>query len=260
LRNKVVIETSVLVAASVHAFIEGTEEPIEDEYFDRSMQLVGYLRTNVTKRIGVVTPTAEREARGAIITVLKRLLEEKGTMTIPSLILGACNDRLRRTVQTMVREPMNREMVDELFVRVTGMYALLNQRAALLDKGTIRAVGREQAKVAASPRYRHIARKIYTEQQYDKYSQLRRLITDPASPNDMMQLAETAYLLRIYSEETETTMYLASTDTHFSPYTEDGTVVSSIVTDQILEDFSIHCDWPEHIVAAIQESERSQSN
>ncbi len=128
----------------------------------------------------------------------------------------------------------------------------------LLDKGTIRASGREQAKTAASRRYRNVATQIYTKQQYDKYSQLRRLVTDKASPNDMMILAEAAYLLGIYLDETETTVYIASTDTHFSPLTQDGQVVSSIITDQILTDFNIHCDWPDRIVDSIQSLDKGK--
>ncbi len=224
---------------------------LKHEYYERSNKLLSYLAANLGKRIGVVTSTIEREAYAAIEKAVRKRLDDTNIqLSFPTLsvILNACTDRLRRNIEVLVREPVVQKRVDELFVKVSAMYALLNQRALLLDKETLKSVAKDRATITASKRFRGIATEIYTKQAYDTYSQLRKLVNNKASPNDMMILAEVVYLHEVFSEEGEVTVHLASTDTHLSPYTSDGKVVSSIVTDDIEANFKVHCDWPERIL------------
>jgi len=250
LKNKVHVETSVLISASLFAFLRDLNQEIKHEFFDRSMKLMGYFAANVSKRIGVATTTVEREAFGVLERVVREEIEKRSIdYRASSFILNACNDRLRRNFDSLVREPVQRKRVDELFVKVSAMYVLLHQRAELLDKGTLKAVAREKAELASSKRYRGIATKIYAKQEYDSFAQLRRLNIRRASTADMMTLAEAAYLKEIYAAEGEVTMHVASTDKLMSPIiANDGSVISENITQEIEANFGILCDWPERVL------------
>ena len=254
MKHKVLVETTVLISSSVYSFLEDMKEPLKHEYFERSVKLLSYLAANVGKRIGIVTARIERESYSVIEKAVRMRLEDTDLrVDYPTLsfILDACTDRLRRNIEGLVREPIIQKRVDEFFAKVAAMYSTLNQRADLLDKETLQSVARDKAEVASSKRYRGIATEIYTKQEYDTYSQLRKLVNNKASTNDMMFLAEAMYLREVFSQEGDLTMHIASTDTHLSPFTVEGKVVSSIVTDQIAKDFNVYCDWPERVLGKI---------
>lgn len=73
---KVLVETSVLVACSVHAVIDQLGI-VEDQFYKISSPLFKIFQEHLKKRIGITTSTVEEEARSVLNSVVLRRLNEK---------------------------------------------------------------------------------------------------------------------------------------------------------------------------------------
>jgi len=255
-RLKVIVETSVLIGASIYIVAKELETTriIKDPHYERSTQLIDILRKNVKRRIGVFTQTLANQAHYTLRDAVGKCLErEKCNPENLSAILNHCGFLLERTLEILVREPIDSNVKDRFMTDVGQMYALLLQRTGLVTKDTIRSMARERAQWRVSPRYRKYVVPDEIRKLNRSYLQLTLLKENPPSTSDCEILAEAATLYEAYSEEMPTELYLASNDSsHFSPRRFDDGSFSNQVTKQIEESFNIKCDWPENIVTLIK--------
>jgi len=257
-RLKVALETSVMVAWSVHIPSKTFEVmPAQDEHYDRAQQLVGEIRSKVARRIGIVTRTILIESRNALRDALRRTLVRAGSMPDDpsdfSIILNYCGDRLERAAEILSLEPVDQNRKDYFFTQTTGMYSMLLGRASLVTERTTRALAEDRTRVTASPKYWGIKSELETKEVRQEMRQLYNLRSNPPKPRDMEILAEMAALYESYNQEMPTDVYLASTDhSHLSPWRFELGVVSDQITKQIEETLHVICEWPEIIAELIR--------
>ncbi len=256
MKDRVLLDTNVLVSASVYMTVEGGSHPVEvkHQFFDDSMNLVGLLRTHVARRIGLITSTIENEAlsvieRAARSEIERSQLPREQLFNTLSTVLTRCEDRMREIMQILQREPIRPEDLKEWKEKVNQTYDELIQRAAEVDVGWETTFKTRHA----PSRFRPEARKIYSEQARALNRQITQLRYDLPNETDRQILAEAAYLRYFYAQTSgKLTFYLASNDTHFSPMKAKGGLVSREVTDRILKDFHIVCDWPAEVAKSLQ--------
>lgn len=254
MKNKIIFDSCIIVAASV--FVSATEDvgiTLKHHFYEDSIQLFSLVKKNLAKRIGVVTTTIENEALGVLSEVIRgeirRKYEELDRETLfryHSIALNTCDTRMRNLLAFLQREPVDPYNVAVWFTQVTRMYEELEEKAKKLKK-----VAYLKAK-AVPPRIRRMADwfKIYKTNDIRANAQLYNLLLKKVEPEDQKILAEACYLLNLYkaTEGKAVSLFIASTDHHFSPARRPGWVVESRqVTDEIEKRFGVVCDWPKRI-------------
>jgi hypothetical protein len=253
---KVVLETSVLIAASVYIVSKELNSTViaKDLHYERAERLVSEIRKRVSQRIGVHTKTILREARNALRDAVQNCLDREGcNPQNPSFILNQCGDRLERIAEVLSLEPIDQKRKDHYFTQVLAMYGLLMQRSSLVTEQTTRGLAEQRTKETASPRFWTQQARIQTTQVRQEMRQLYNLKDNPPSTRDYEILSEVAALFESYSAEAPTDLYVASADSsHFSPMTSGIGIVSDQITRQIEESFHIKCDWPDAIAKILE--------
>lgn len=265
-RHKVLLETTVLIAASVYAARQDLQyyKPLKHQFFDRSTKLIVVLQKHVGQKIGITTETTTKDAyehlEKAIVDELGKQISQK----VKSVAVDLCENRLDDLIYVFPEERVDLTKVSEKFGAVAVMYRELVQRSFLVDNTTATAAIAEKLErlipVRQRPRGHKILRKIDrfrdlkieigTGQLLRAKSQLIRLRDPEKRPDgvDMTTLAEAGYLHEEFNIKEATVVFLASTDKAFSPnLDQNGDVASNDVTAEIVKQFSVRCDWPERI-------------
>ena len=222
------------------------------------MNLLGFLKKNVNKRIGTYTTRVEDEAfqvlQKAVTDVIGRELKKPSinrevVYRNMSIYVNQCEERLREIRDYLVREPIHPVQESKIFLQVTNMYEELKKEAQSLNPQNL---AYEQAGVAPIG-YKTIAYEIYKDQRNVEGAQLINLLYNPPGDNDKLHLSGAIYLNNLYKqmESKDITFYFASTDHHFSPMRFPGAKESRKVTDEIERRFGIICDRPQQILNII---------
>jgi hypothetical protein len=251
-RAKVLVETTILLAASVFATRQDLQydKPLKHHFFDRSMALVGLLRKHETKKIGLTTDTVTKETWTRLEKAIIDELGKDVSRRVKSVALDLCGDRLDGFLMIIRPEPIgNPQRVSQKFDEVVCMYKELTDRAYVVDFTTARAAAEQGIDRIVSPLFRRVGIEIHARQLLRDRSQLRRLRDPTKRPSsvDKTILAEAAYLHEKFNSQEPTTMFLASTDKMFSPDLRDGDLISDYITREIQQRFQVRCDWPERI-------------
>ena len=251
MKVRVLLDSCVLVAASVHMASDEIGVELKHLFFDESMNLVGLLKKHIAKRIGIVTSTVENETRlvleeAARQEIVSRSLDQ---FKFLSVVVNACEDRLDTILNYLLREPIDMAERNKYYARVCELYDSWIQYGHELDVSET-----AYAKAGAvSKGYKKEAFRIYKRQDYEHNRQAIRLSKSPVDDIDKLILSEATYLYNLYKETEgkDIRVFLASTDTHFSP--TRGTLVSRVVTDDISAQLGIVCDWPNDVAKAVRE-------
>ena len=242
---KVILDTCVLVSASVHGFYEETGISLEHKFYGRTIPLFDILRKNIDKRIGVVTFTVEMQALTVLAKAVTEALEEESERNPDqrmqlfmsySALFDKCHKDLYENLEILVREPIPPDQREKHYLAVSAMYDRFEDSAGDLDVDKL-------IRANVTPRYYKTVRNEIYGQYQKRFHQVLKLKQEPVEDSDKMILAEAVYLHSCRSDATAKT-YLASTDYHFSPINSEGPI-----TDEIRKRFGIICDWPDKIAA-----------
>ena len=70
MQNKVIVDTNVLVSASIQFSVKESKMEVKHRFHDQSWQLFELFRNNLAKRIGIITRTVEVESFGVLLKAL----------------------------------------------------------------------------------------------------------------------------------------------------------------------------------------------
>jgi len=245
----VFVETSILVACSVHAVLDQLGV-VEDQFYKISIPLFKVFQEHVEKRIGVATFTVEEEARSVLNTVVLRRLNGKieenpktrkdvDFFKAYSTILDICSDNLTKNCSLLLREPIPIEQKNEFVLKVSEMYRQIKELDLFeILKSKPRPI---------SYRLKKLAEKIYESDMRKRITPILEFMEKrPPTLKDYEILAEAAYLA--YSYGSDVPFYMASTDQHMAPFRRE----EKIISNQIKKWFNITCNWPDIIAEEIR--------
>ena len=254
-KYKILLDTSVLISASVYHVSRDWRIEVKHPFYEQSMRLIGFLKKNIAKRIGIITKTVEDQAFAVIQEAVEKELKRRNIdrakgFRIYSAILNSCETRLNEILAYMLREPVDPERVNENYLKVDEMYEKLAEKAVRLHFER----PSEAWQWRVTRRFKRVAREIFRTQRWRENLQLVNLIRNPVKKSDKIILAEAVYLFDLYKRSEQVTkFYLCSTDHHFSPIRFRGGIESRVVTEKIEELFGIICEWPQQIVEALSQ-------
>lgn len=256
MRVRVLLDSCVLVAASVHMASDEIGLELKHPFFDESMNLIGLLKKHLAKRVGIVTSTVENEARLVIEKAVRDEIASKQPDQLKarvlslSVVVNSCEERLDGILSYLLREPIDADERDKCYAKVCELYDRWTDYGRELNIAQSASARTE----AVSKGYKREAYRIYKRQDYQRNRQAMRLCTYPPDHVDKLVLSEAIYLYNLYkqTEGRDVRMLVASTDTHFSPIR--GDLPSRVVTDDIAGSFGITCDWPNEVAKTIRES------
>jgi len=243
------VETSVLVACSVHAVIDQLGV-VEDQFYKICIPLFKIFQKYIEKRIGITTFTVEEEARSVLNSVVLRRLNEKmeenpeirkdiNFFTVYSTILDICSDNLTKNCSMLLREPIPTEQKNELVLKVAAMYKEIKELDFFeILKSKPRPI---------SHRLKILAEKIYESETKKRIAPILEFMErKPPSLKDYEILAEAAYLAQSYGSNVS--FFMASTDQHMAPFRREEKIISNHIKKQL----NVVCDWPDIIAEKIQ--------
>ena len=246
--SKVVLDTCVLVSASVYGSYQDLGVKLEHEFYTKTVPLFDIIKKYVDKRIGVITFTIETQAIAVIAKAITGALEEKAEQTVDpqsraklfeshTVFFDQCLAHLQDILAILQREPIAQAERFRYYSDVTVMYNELQNTAKRLDIDRL-------IDGNVTFRYRETIRHEVYEQYKKRYKQLLKLQNEPVEESDKTILCETICLRDNYRKtiSPDIRMYLASTDYHFSPCDSKGEI-----TEQIRRKFQIVCDWPDEV-------------
>ncbi len=274
LKKKIFIETSALVAASVHLTLsEGNE--LEDEFYQESVQLFNILTKHFNSRIGITSKTVEREARKileqVVISTLHEKTDEPFSFAAKSYHWNRCQARMDQYLTILSIEPAPKEHIQTLEDEIAKMYQALADGAKpnwkLNEEAEEEVKGRAVPPriLNASPKYVQEIQKeevqtIYL-QKVCKNLQTSILVHHFPSREAIQVLSEAVLIYRhLTANDPKLKMLLASCDpVNFSPMFSKEYGLCTTVTDTIQSRFKIRCERPMAITALLKEELEPQS-
>ena len=245
LPNKVILDTNILLACSIIETSGVLGFEVKHDFYECSNKLMDYLKMNISKRSGIITNTIENQAYFTITQAVedelkKNFPHKEEEFPIFSVLLNICNENLRNILQYLIREPIDQNIVREIYSKVTYFFDGLFENAKQINQDLQNIVN---TKIQITPtKFRKIAKQIYKQQNKWKYAQLLHLLYKNIENSDKWILSEVIYLDKIYKPilGSHLNTYIASTDYHFSPIRKENRV-SSFVTDAIYREYNIKC-------------------
>ena len=262
LKKKIFIETSALIAASVHITLpEG--EAIQDEFYAESTELFSIIKKYFDSRIGITTKTVEKEAKEALMDAVTSTLEEGAPEQAESFEAkshhwNVCMSRLEDYVSYLSIEPAPRDLVEPIEIEVSKMYKELAARRKpfwKLKQEAQEEIEKDKARFRGNQRSMADQFEIIYGQMVRHHYQLHRLYFNAASKNDRQILAEAVLIYQHYSgKQPGFQLLLASCDSNnFCPCLNKEYGLSTTVTDAIHRQFKVKCERPKELIRILRE-------
>jgi len=270
-KPKIIIDTNVIVAASILEKIQELNIEVSHKFYGQSMQLFSIFKKRPEERIGIATPKVRTEAFGVLSKAVKDTFIPEGLTDINRKRIfydngvGFVNtaERKMKTLFKLLSQPRpNRDSVWENLKQVKEMaYYLKNQ-------WEYKYRGRRNRDLLAKGRSKNIKTEPYWDgiQKDEVFSTHRSQVTVEARqlekfmrkwPNkgDGKILAETITIKQEYEQLGEGfKFYIASCDTGFFSPMVFYRGISNMITKEIEKRFDIVCDQPKVIFWIIEET------
>jgi len=264
LEQKILVEQSVLVGASIACFIEDVNVQVKDDFYETSKPLFAHFKKRVEETIGIVTNFVIEQSETKMAEIVLKKLDDiaktgdyKKEKLLESFadILSECNREMRENVKYLRVEPISNEKVSDIFSEVADFYDELRRKIRDLDPSSEIMTKAWQAKSSAkNVGDEKFFEKIYADgvqPELEAFDKLKRKFIDKG-PDwvDIEILAEAAYLAKIYLK-TKTKLWLVSNDQHFVKVNVESKI-SEIVPKRIAEEFNVYCERPEELLKIIK--------
>lgn len=257
---KVLIDTNILVSASISQIISKLNCKLEHHFYEFSKPLLDYFRKNIKYRVGVFTPKIESSAKQVLISAIESKIKDlkddglKGELRkfeTYSYILQESITNLTRNTNILIREPINEKAMKKITHKVFGFYARLIED--LERKNPKKSASRQASSLP--PYIKKLGRRIYKTQEEEKfrlyYKLKNKFDRDPPDMGDVQILSQGVYFLENNTFGKDVKILLASTDHHFSKIREDKEL-NDFVPKTIYQKLGIYCDWPHEILKILK--------
>lgn len=256
-QDKVLVDVNVIISASIFYLFEEMGVKFKHQFYDISKPLFDFFEEN--REIGIFTEEIENSTTGIprkaiedeINSFDKKEIEEKKLFDNLSFILSESERRLEKNKKILTRIAKIKKK--DISKKMSEILMFYNNLKGELEQ--YNPIKEGKVKSFLAPRsVRRVAKNIYIEQarEYSLYYKLKKILVDkPINANDIQILAHATYLKKFYSKITETRMFVASTDHHFSPIRENKPL-NNFIPERIEGEFKVICDWPDNILKELE--------
>ena len=262
---KIVIDTNVIVAASILENISELGVQIKHHFYDQSRQLFSIFSKRPNEKIGIAVPTVKHEAFLVLSKAVKRTfldslydknIQSKKVFFDNAVGLVNSSDHKMRYLFSLLlhKTPKERYLrISNKKVKEMSMYIrdLWNYKYNRRYKKEKQA--KERAKpIFTEPKWKEEQKKevldAYREQVRIEAIQIEKFMRKYPNPGDQRILAETITIKDDYFYSGEDyKFYIASCDSGFFSPMIWHNPRSSLVTEEIEERFKISCNLPKVI-------------
>ena len=270
---KIVIDTNVIVAASILENIQELNLQIKHDFYDPSIQLFSIFKKRPREQIGISIPTVRSEAFLVLSKAVKNTMIPLGNIDLRTkeilynnavALVNSCEHKMRYLFSLLLEKNPHKNNNQKNFEKVKDMAMYLREEWKRKYRGKLKRESeiKNRAKpITTEPKWKSEQKAevvdAYRSQIYIESKQLERFMNKYPNLNDEWILAETLTIQEDYKNIDEYyQFYIASFDKgFFSPYIYQG-VKSDTVTNEIKERFKIICDIPNVIfwIENIQEN------
>lgn len=264
-RNKVFIDSNVVVAASIRANVKSIGITVQHQFYDQSIHLFGVFRKNASKQIGITTKTVRGESFNILSKAVNGIIfdnhpdsfsKRRQLLNSATAIVNLCYSKMQGLFSTVIMESPDDHEVQTCMQDVNNMSDHVklryNTRYSTSVQKTIEAKRRTE-KIMGSAWKFGLKKEVYRAHrlQVERESvQPERFMRKYPNRGDSRILAEAIVIKRGYESDGDmVNFYIASCDVgFFSPLRLKGNAVSDLVTAEIHNRFGIICDFPKEII------------
>ncbi len=257
---KVIVDTNVLVAASIIQNIAELDTEIKHEFYDQSIQLFSLFRKYHHKKIGYIVPKVRSESFHVLAKAVKSVFIPSGLTDVHRkeifynnsvAIMNSSDHKMRNLLRSLIRAKLIRSDVQNNLTDVKEMSSFLMDKWKKYSKKgwRIKELKTRSNPIAEEEHWTPGQKKevvdTHKEQINRESKQLYRFQRKHPNHQDELILAETITLKqKLETPEIKYNFMIASCDSgFFSPYIgPDG--ISDTVTSEISTRFCITCDYP----------------
>lgn len=275
---KIVIDTNVIVAASILEKIREADIEVRHHFFDQSRQLFSIFNKRPKEQIGISVPTVRSEAFLVLSKAVRNSFSESYSMDLQTkeifynnivALVNSCEHKMRILFSLLIEKNPSQEKVSKNFKDVKNMSEYF--RDLWNHKYKFHRQKETQSKIRAKPiqsepkwqqEQKTEVLRAHRQQIVIESKQLERFMYKYPNLNDGRILAETITIQKDYSAIGEDyQFYIASCDSgFFSPLIYHG-AKSNLVTTEIKDLFGIICDLPKVIFWIFDEpDDENESN
>ena len=257
---KVLIDTNVLVSASINQLIVKLNCKLQHHFNELAQPLFDYFRENIDKRIGVFTPEIENSAKGVLIRAIdseikdlenERIKEKLKEIETYSFILQESTSNLVENMDILIREPINEQAIKKITHEVFAFYNWLFRCLEQEDPSIVV----NQLSYGLPKNLKGLAKGIFTKQENDRldlyYKLANKFKKDPPDIKDVRILSQAVYFLRSKTFGENVHMLIASTDHHFSKIRKNKEL-NDFVPRRIYKKLGVYCGWPDEILKILK--------
>ena len=261
---KIVIDTNVIVAASILEKIREIDIQVKHHFYDQSRQLFSIFQKRPDKKIGIAVPTVRSEAFLVLSKAVRSSFTDSFLLDMESkeifydqlvALVNSCEHKMRHLFSLLIEINPTREKISKNSQAVKDMAVYL--RDLWKHKYKFHDQKEKQSRIRAKPiksepKWLHDQKeevlRAHREQISLEAKQLGRFMNKYPNSNDQGILTETISIREHYAIIGEKyQFYIASCDTgFFSPVIYHG-AKSDLVTKEINDRFEIICDQPKVI-------------
>lgn len=267
--QKVIVDTNVIVAASIIENISGLDVPVKHEFYDQSIRLFSIFKKQPQERIGIAVPTVKREAFKVLTRAVKSVFlngisndrrVKQHFYDAAVAIINSSESKMRDLFVRLIAERPPEWQIQRNLQIVNRMSNDISNTWNKQYKQKYQRIRQSQkrAKPITTEKYWKDEQKeevfyTHTEQVHVESIQIERFMKKFPNPMDSRILAETISVKEKYCKMNEDyVFFIASCDTgFFSPYIAANGAKSDKVTKEIHNRFKITCDHPQEIYGFI---------
>jgi len=268
-KQKVVLDTNVIVSASILVNVKELEIPVRHRFYDQSIQLFSVFKKRPSEKIGIATPLVRSEAFLVLSKAVKNelisnldlndLKVKENFFNSTVAFVSLCEHKMHSLFALLEQPQVSKYHFDINLGKVIQMSKYIKEY--LWKNRYSRRYQREKEveirskPITTDPYWKDDQKEevitTHGDQVYREAKQLERFMNKYPNRNDEKILAETITIKYHYPDHK---FYIASCDAgFFSPLRIEGGVKSDTVTREIETRFKITCDFPREIFFLIDE-------
>ena len=259
--QKIVIDTNVIVAASILENVKELDLQVKHDFYDTSRQLFSIFEKRPGEQIGISTPTVRSEAFLVLSRAVKKTMAPDGSVDLRTkeilfnntvALVNSCDHKMRYLFSLLLEKKPMRNKTDKNFKRVKEMAIYLRDEWERKYRSQYQKEkeSKNRAKpIISEPKWKDEQKKevvdAFRGQIFIERSQLERFMKKYPNLNDEWILAETLTIKEDFLNiDEDYEFFIASFDKGFFSPTFVYGVKSDIVTKEIKDRFEVTCDTP----------------